>query len=865
MKNTKTSGKRWLLGGLAAVIVVVGAAYGARELAWPALKSWRVDRMNRDARAFLVAGDPANALLTARKSLQSTNRNPAAWRIAVEASAARDRPDALWYQENLCREEPTLENRLELLRLALRFNLPGNAIGMIETMAEDARDIPEFHRLAAQIDTRTGRAAEAGQHLAALARLQPDDPATRLDLAAQELAADPERKNSALRARILTLAEHADLRSRALALLLRENVSAQLVPGTADLVLRLRLEPATDFPTRLLIIEALFLLEDPEAVDLLAQLQRESGEHPADAARVVALLRRTRRPAEAGPWLATLPAATRADEDVQRETAECLLKLGDASGLEALLRGGRWAKREYLREALLAYAYRAQDRPADFTEAWRLALISAGSDLGRATTLLARADEWRWGVERHDVIWKLFGLVPENESVQQSLISWERYRGNTTNLHRLFTRIAEVRPDDENARNNLAYLGLLLDANNARSGLLSAALATRYPDNPYYVTTHALALRKQGLPGEALALLDALPATDRAEPMRMLIRAVCLADLGQAGPASDLLDGVVLDDLLPEERRLADTARTEIARLDRTHNNHARLVALRDGASPAPAAAAGWLALVSTETRGAAGTELQLADTLYAASDWDALRDLLTKNTWSQDNHLRSALLAFVLRQQGSGRESLEAWRQALALANRDIPRLRDLRALASGWRWAPERLETLNLIFERDVGDRALLAELLAYYRETRRTPDLLRVLGLHLADHAGQTDEAVAYAYYSLLLDTHVARAEVTARSAFEAAPTDDVRRLVQGFSLWKQNRTAEALLLLPESEPTPATALVPASLLRAAILAGLGEADAARVSLAGFDPAQALPEEAALAERLARQLSALRPPQT
>jgi Flp pilus assembly protein TadD len=857
MKTGTTPWKRWLAGGLLAAAVLGAGYYGLRHYAWPAVKAWRIARMNREAGAFLASGDLANALLTARKSLQSTTQNAAAWRIAAAAAAARHQPDAVSYQDSLCREEPTKENRLELIRLALRFDVPGYALRVIQAATKDARDDPEFHRLAAEVYTRTGQPLLAKLHLIALTQLEPADRTAQLDLAEIELAADPLRKDPGLRARVLALSAQPDVHIRALTLLLRDNVAGQVTAGTDDLVRRLQLTPDLDVSGRLLVIQGLLLLGRPEALTALGQLQMAVADQPADVARVLEFLTRTGRAEQVLPWVSFLPAATRGDEQVQLQEAEALLSLHDAPGLEALLRGGHWPNRDYLREALLAHAYRDQGRSADFAEAWNLALIGAGPDLRKCTALLARADEWRWVTERHDVIWKIFALIPANESVQQLLVVWERHQGNTANLNRLFVRVVEVQPTDD-ARNNLAYTSLLLDSNLARAGLIAADLAAANPQNPYYATTHALALYKQGHVAEALARLDALSASERAEPVRRLFRAMCLAALGQAAPASDLMNDVVLTDMLPEEKHLADGVMAEIARLDRVQGNRSRLLAFHHGQEAGPAVT-GWLALVAAGTRRAATTDMQLADSLYATPDWDGLRDLLRGTGWKDEDYLRTALLAYVLRRQGDLAQSQEEWRQALAIADRDPVRLQNLRALVSQWKWAPERLETLNLIFERTPADRRLLAELLQYYREAGRTSDLLRVLGLYLDSTPDTTDEAVAHAYYSLLLDRNVAHAHVVARNAFEAAPADVGRRMVYVFSLWKQQRAAEAMPLLSDLKPGGTSDLVPIALVRATILAQLGATDAARASLAQFQAASALPEEIALAGRISGLLSA------
>ena len=866
MKLYPLSWQRWLVVSGLAVLVLAGGYYGARHYAWPAVKAWRITHMNREARGFLARGDLSNALLTARKSLEASTQNPEAWRVAAETSAAQQRAVAMWYQDNLCRLEPSRANYLELIRLSLRFDLPAYALGTVSKMAPEARDDPEYHRLAAEVYKRTGQPVAAKFQLAALTALRPTDRGAQLDLAEMELATDTARTDVALRARVLALAEVPELHARALILLLRDNVAGQVKAGTAELVRRLQLEPSLDLDGRLLVIQGLFLLEQPEAGSRLAQLQKDVADKPADVVRVVDFLTRTGRAAEARAWVATLPDASRRDENVERTVAEALLTLKDAPGLESFLRGGHWAKNEYLRQALLAHAYRDEGRSAEFEEAWKLALLNVGTDLRKITALLARADEWRWVTERHQVVWKLFMLIPTNETAQRALLIWERHQGNTANLNRFFTRLVEVQPKDNVALNNLAYTSLLLDANVARSGLIAKELATAEPRNPFFATTYALALFKQGHPAEALARLDALTVSERAEPTRVLLRAMCQAALGQATAASDLLSGVVVTGMLPEEKRLADDVMTEIVRLDRMQGNRSRLLAYRKSQA---SGAVGWLAVVSAATRKSASTDMQLADSLYATSDWTGLRELLRTTKWNEADYLRTALLAYVYRREGSLLQSDEQWRQTVALADRDTERLQNVRALVTEWKWAPERLETVDLIFARTPGDRLLLAELLRSYRDAGKTADLERVLGLYVGDNTEPTDEAVDQAYFNLLLETNLARAHVVARNAFETAPADPVRRMVYAFSLWKQRRVAEAMPLLAGMPAGARSELVSIPLMRATIQAQMGAREQAQASLAQFDSINALPEEAALAAKISSQLSAqaesVKPPST
>lgn len=853
MLTTKTK-IRWAIAVAAAVLLGLGYA-GARHWAWPALKAHRIARMNGQAAAFLAAGDLPNAMLMARRSLQSSMANAPAWRLAAQTATARDSAESVGYQDYLSQLEPTRENRLELMRLGVRYNALANAARAAEALAATSADDAEYHTLALQLYRRMGKAPEIRRHLAALARLRPDDATVQFEIAELDLLADPGRTDADVRPRLAALAARPALRARALSLLLRESMAAQRTDEVRGWARQLRTVPDLDGPQRLELIEALFMVADPGAAGELARIQNASRESGPDAAAVIALLTRSGHPREGFAWFAALPETTRRHDEAQQAAAEALLGLGDWPALGRHLRGPAWGEREYFRQMLLARVARAEGRDSEFAQAWKAALIAGGGDAPRAFALLARTEAWGWKAERHDVVWKLFALLPTHEAVRRALIAWERAQGNTANLHKIFTRIAEVSPDDLTARNNLAYTGLLLDTNLGQAGQAAAALAAAEPANPYFATTHALALYKQGNARAALARLDALRPVEKMVPERLLLSGLFAAFAGEPERAADLLDGAVLQGVLPEERALVAQARAELARLAAGQGNSDRLQRLRAGGSQVDG---GWLALMDRETREAATTEMQLADSLYAAGDWPALGQILRAGSWRQDDYLRVVLAAYVARQRGEPAASQQEWRQALALADRRVPRVRNLERLTAAWAWAPERLATLNALFERDPADRALLAALLEHYRAAKRTAELVRVLDAHVANAPAPGEESVALAYYSLLRELGVARAHVTARNAYAAQPAAPSHRFVYAFSLWKQRRAPEAVALVEAALPDGAATIVPVALLRAAILAETGAAERAREQLAAFDPAQALPEEAALAVALARKLT-------
>lgn len=860
MNPTKKSGKFWIISIATVCVVLAGAAVWARPKVAPILKNWRVTKMNAEARAFLAKGDTANTLLLTRKALAMVPGSAEAWRIGVAAAKLKKTPEVIFYQDNLCRIEPTKENYLELIRMALEYRAYAQALEGIKAAAKDSSGDPEYHRLAVELYGRLGRATAAKYHLISLISLAPGDRAVQLKLAAIEMSEDRDRKNRDLRSRVRALADDPALRAQALSLLLREAVDAKLPVETAELLGRLKSVPDLTVEKQLLLIEASALVSPDSVEDLLTGMQAKVADSPAEAIKMLDFLRRTGAAKQAWSWYQKLPETTRANGEVMRAAAENLFVMQDWPALESFTRVGNWGDSNYVRSALLAYAYRKLGRTADFAGAWKLAVIAAGTDvppgtgIRKSADLMARVDGWKWEEEHFDVLWKLFALLPRNTDVQQQLIAWERSQNHTANINKIFATILQLNPGDPIASNNVAYTSLLLDSNLAQSYLVAEALVKANPGDPYFATTRALALYKQGKFTEALEQMQSLGFAARAVPERMLLQAVFLAKAGEGEKAADLLGGVVVANLLPEEKKLRDIALADIAQSQRAQGNRSRLQTLKRGAETG-----GWLGLLDPTTQRDATVDMQLADSAYATGDFTALADLLKKADWGNFQYLGSALSTYLRRQRDGADASRETWKQALVLADKDAASLQNLIRLVTLWSWEPERLEALGRLFEKNPKDRLVMVELLKHFRETQRTASILKVLSTHLSRVDGDADERADFAYYSLISDQNLAQAEVAAKQAYDIEPDNAKRGLVQVFSLWKKKRFAEAAALLKTLPQNVRVENVPRTLVAAAVEVETGSVQAARASLDAFDRKTALPEEIAVADQIAQRIAA------
>lgn len=855
MKLTPGRSRRWIIVIVLLAVALPGGYYLARYQALPAYKHWRGAKLEKMARDFYAARDYDSALLTARQILRGNKRNAAMWKLARDSARAKDSAEAVYYQRELAKIEKTLPNQLELIRLALHYGLLRQALEGVTAVGADGRDSADFHQLAAETFLRIGKPTTAKIHLYSLVQLRPDDEAAQLELADVELTADANRTDPALRQRVEKLAEKPALRARALTLLVQDAVRAQDAKAAHAYAARLLESGELDAKQRVLALEGLQTGSLANGERYRGELEKAFAASPDDAAALVDYLVRTNQSKEAVRWAKTLPEKTATAPEVQQALANAYVALRQWDALNSMASAAQWGAQDYLRYAFLAYAGRATGRMADATNAWKLAVIRAGDNARYTAHLLSRITAWGWESEKYDLVWKLFALMPRNDAIARQLIVWERAQGRTSKLNQIFARLFELDPEDRVARNNFAYTSLLLDSNLAQAYALARENYWSEPHNPYYVTTQALALYKQGKQQDALELIESLRASQLSDPERVLCRALLHAASGDGLGARGLMVGLDVSGMLPEEQKLATQTRTLIARFERERGRDSQLYAIQSSGSVD--LAQGWLQAVSTLSHDNATKDMQLADSLFAARDMKGLNELLRTSDWGPNDAVRLALLAYVARANGNENEARTQWRRALTLAGRDVGRLQPLAELATDWKWRAERLEAWDRLFDRMPNDPAILDELMAYHRAAGRTGDMVRVLDSYLSAHPAGAPQVAEFAYYSMLSGINVSRAYLNAKQAYEAAPSDLKRRLVYAFALWQQKRPEEAWKLVQNVDQKEDT-LVPVPLLRAVILSDLNRPKDAKETLGDFGGEHVLPEEATMAMNLRRRLS-------
>ena len=836
--------------GLGILILAGGGYYLLRFQVWAGYRNWSVGRMNTMAQKFITTNDPRNALLIVRKILSTRPNDPDALKLAVKAAELNGSTDAIMYQRNLCRVQKTTANNIELMRLALKYEAYSYGIEAITAVTSDARGLPEYHRLAAEICRKVNRPLAAKFQLISLLSLQPGDNAAKVALAEIEFETSPNALPSDWASRVGALTQVPQVELAAMMLQLRVAVARKDATEAATLGKKLQARPELTLVQQLRILEAQWLYDPVAAQSFLGQLQQKIADRPAEVVQLMELLNRHEKNDMIMHWYATLPPATRDDELVKLADAQSLLTSRDWAGLESLLRGASWKTNEHLRMSLLAYTYRMTGRFKEAAESWKIAVISAGQEPRRIAALLKSVEMWHWDNERYELLWRLFNLMPTNAAVHQFLVAREYHDGKTANLNKIYARLMEANPGDESARNNFAYTSLLLDTNPGRAQTIARELFQKHPENVSFRTTYTLALHKQGQDREALALIQQLDFATRMAPVPKLHEAVYAAAVGNIDQASLLLPDLASAELLPEQRQLAGIANLTVARQQSAHGHASDLAATL----PSSGNGDGWLSLLP-HRQAEATTGFKLSDSYLQDRNFAKLRVLLKEEQWSQNDHLRYALLTFVVKEDPKGESARVPWRQALGVAGRDVGRLHDLEVLAKKWSWTEERMEVSAKIFEREASNTTRLGELLDYYRSNARTADMARVLWLYV-DQTNATDSEAAWCvYYSLLCGTNVSPAQTLAVRVYDKAPQNPRHRVAYAFALLHQQRFAEVLKLVQDIDALGVSGMQ-VSLMEASALLELGRKEEAITILKKFTPVNAVPEEISFAATLFRR---------
>jgi predicted Zn-dependent protease len=167
------------------------------------------------------------------------------------------------------------------------------------------------------------------------------------------------------------------------------------------------------------------------------------------------------------------------------------------------------------------------------------------------------AAAWNWPTELEEVLWSIVNKYPGEKGQAQTLGTLLYVTGKTRSLLTLFAQEIKKDPKNLDAKNNLAAVALLLNAEEQKPHELAREVYEKKADNPAYASTYAYSLYLQNKAADALKVMDGLASGQLEQPALAGYYAVMLAANGDKVKAKKYMDlAAKARILLPEEKEL---------------------------------------------------------------------------------------------------------------------------------------------------------------------------------------------------------------------------------------------------------------------------------------------------------------------
>jgi len=518
------------------------------------------------AHAFQANSDLRNAVLSVQAVLRSDSNNLNAARMMAQLAETSRLPSALLWRSRVVELDPhSLEDRLALAQTALTIHDYAEATNALEGVDSADKKTAAYHNVAGEAALLNNHPAEAEMHFLEASRIEPQNPASQLNLAVVRLRGTNTSELAEARTVLQSLASnHSNAVQRCQAL--RELTVDALSHKNEDLALALSKsliqETNSTFTDWILRLNVLLETRNVDFKATLATCQREAAANPSQIYELAAWEMGKTSPGDALAWLRSLPISTQTNQPTTVIIAECYAASSDWRGLEAWLEKQHWAELEFLRHAFLCRAMRGQELTGSAQGEWKQALQSAESQKQRLVMLLKLAARWKWVSEKEELLWVIVNSYPREKWATQALTQALFEGGRTRSLMQMFKQELERTPSDLVAKNNLAMMALLLDAKELKPLDLAREVYQQAPTNSSFAVTYAYALYTLGKSAEALKVMQGIKPQDLHSPNRAGYYGLILKATGSNAEAKVYLDLTSKAALLPEEQRLFDHAKT---------------------------------------------------------------------------------------------------------------------------------------------------------------------------------------------------------------------------------------------------------------------------------------------------------------
>ncbi|MEO7318069.1 MAG: tetratricopeptide repeat protein [Chthoniobacteraceae bacterium] len=325
--------------------------------------------------------------------------------------------------------------------------------------------------------------------------------------------------------------------------------------------------PSHNYSDEVLRLRLMRKTEDENFPPELATAQQKAQGNPKHAGSLLLWMGMDGMAKDGLDWVLKRAPKLGQSPELRPAVAGCYFALMDWSSLLAITQKGEWESFDYIRHAYRARAFREQSETFFARSEWNLALDAANRQIHALTWLTQMASEWNWIDEITQSLWALLNESPGSRWAVEALQKFYREQNDTAGIRRIALHLVKMDPADENARNDLALVSLLLNIEPDRSLKIAHDLYTKHPDNAAFNSTYAFALHTTGRTADGLEILEKLPPERLEDPAIAAYYGIMLAANFSLEKAAHFLEIGRRGILLREEEDLVSKAQQSLGGL----------------------------------------------------------------------------------------------------------------------------------------------------------------------------------------------------------------------------------------------------------------------------------------------------------
>jgi thioredoxin-like negative regulator of GroEL len=556
-----------VVSAVALLVGIVLFSYGSRLY-----DDWRQSRLLRRATALLREGKLNKAAQTAQELVARHPDSLPALHVLAEAAEKQNLEEAVKWREQIARLLPTdLESQLNLASAALRFGKLDVVRQALDRVPSSDRDKAAFHVVAGWLARAEGNLAEQEEQFAAAVKKEPTNDLYQFNLAALRIHSSDPEKTAQARDTLQRLSKLAPYRSGALRALLNDAVGNNDLAAADSFAQQLQMSPEITFNDYLLCLNFYRKLDEKQFRPLLEKVKPFAARDPSNLAALMDWMNQNGLAGDVVKWIDKLPPAKLSSPPASVAVADAYATVKIWSRLKRWTRAGMWGDSEYFRLAYQAIATRqSRSRSSgiadtEFETLWRSAERLASEQPEHELTLARLASKWELEKESEELWWRVAENPSARREALEELRRLYRTKNETAKLYDVLERLHEASPTEAPITADLARLGINLGQNTERSYQLAKEAYDRAPKEINCAVTYAFSLSRLGRNAEALAIVRSLPPEQLHDAHAAVYVALLLAQAGQIEAANNYIAIADEGKIYPEEEKLLDDAKTNLA------------------------------------------------------------------------------------------------------------------------------------------------------------------------------------------------------------------------------------------------------------------------------------------------------------